>query len=170
METCCKSSEIYENFECNSFSYSATSNYCQLMEEQTTNKMQENGFYNFYLREPLVKSGVESDTPCYQKRYKVEYTCFVRVVFLNHESCKVMIFVHMIFAYFYDSWCFRRIMGFQSREIHDQDFFSIDDFSIFFVFGSLHLEIYSGTESSENKNTSIASFDLDNTQEAWCLI
>ena len=41
---------------------------------------------------------------------------------------------------------------------------------IFFVFGSLHLEIYSGTESSENKNTSIASFDLDNTQEAWCLI
>ena len=41
------------------------------MEEQTTNKMQENGFYNFYLREPLVKSGVESDTPCYQKRYKV---------------------------------------------------------------------------------------------------
>jgi len=70
METCCKSREIYDSFECHSFSYSATSNYCQLMEEKTTAKMQENGFYNFYLREPLVKKGVETATTCYEKRYR----------------------------------------------------------------------------------------------------
>lgn len=71
METCCKSRQIYDNFECHSFSYSATSNYCQLMEEKTTAKMQENGFYNFYLREPLVKNGIETATTCYEKRYRV---------------------------------------------------------------------------------------------------
>ena len=88
METCCKSSEIYENFKCNSFSYSATSNYCQLMEEQTTNKMQENAFYNFYLREPFVKSGVESDTSCYQKRYEVRTRFLCILEFMNQVALK----------------------------------------------------------------------------------
>ena len=108
METCCKSKEIYTDFDCHSFSYSAASNFCQLMEEKTTAKMQENVFYNFYLREPLVKDGqIEQVTTCAEQRYKVSASFDVSKFQENialRTRCTKILKLRLVFQAFEFHW------------------------------------------------------------------